>query len=118
MELNDGGSIPEIAVLALAACELDCLEVFEGFVELAGEALAVEAEGREGAMRIDDVERRGLGAGGRGLGTREEIGFEKRDAFEAPGGVGQFVNECGFSGSGRAVFLDELAAVVLGRGPV
>ncbi len=118
MELNDGGSVPEIAVFALATFELDCLEVFERFVELAGEALAVEAEGREGPMRIDDVERRGLGAGGWGLGTREEIGFEKGDAFEAPEGVGQFVNECGFSGSGRAVFFDELAAVLLVRGRV
>ena len=118
MELDDVGCVLEFLVLAFAAVELDFAEVFEGFVELAGEALAVEAEGGEESMRVDDVEGRGLGAGGWGLGTREEIGFEKGDALEAPGGVGQFVNECGFSGSGGAVFFDELAAVLLVRGRV
>jgi hypothetical protein len=43
MEFEDGGSVPEVAVFALAAFELDRVEVFEGFVELAGETLAVEA---------------------------------------------------------------------------
>jgi hypothetical protein len=32
------------------------------------------------------------GAGGWGLGAREDVGFEKRDAVEAPGGVGEFVD--------------------------
>ena len=118
MELDDVGRVLELLVLAFAAVELDFAEVFEGFVELAGEALAVEAEGGEESMRVDNVEGRGLGAGGWGLGAREEIGFEKGDTLEAPGGVGQFVNECDFSGSGGAVFLDELAAVLLVYGRI
>jgi hypothetical protein len=50
----------------------------------------MEAEAGEEAMGVDDVEGRGLGAGGWGLGVVEDVGFEDRDAIEAPRGVGQF----------------------------
>jgi hypothetical protein len=43
VELNDGGGFLEFAALPLAAFELDFAEVFQSFVELAREALAVEA---------------------------------------------------------------------------
>jgi hypothetical protein len=43
VEQDDGGRVSEVAVFALAAFELDFAEVFQRFVELAGEALAVEA---------------------------------------------------------------------------
>ena len=43
VEFEDGGGVPEFAVFALAAFVLDRAEVFQGFVKLAGEALAVEA---------------------------------------------------------------------------
>ena len=59
-----GGGVSKIAALALAAVELDFKELIERFLELAGEACAVESEGREQAVGVDDVERRGLGAGG------------------------------------------------------
>jgi len=43
VEFEDGGGVSEVAVFALAAFELDGAEVFQRFVELAGESLAVEA---------------------------------------------------------------------------
>ncbi len=39
-----GGGVFEIAVLAFAAIELDFAELFERFLELAGEACAVESQ--------------------------------------------------------------------------
>jgi hypothetical protein len=72
MEFEDGGGVPEVAVFALAAFELDRVEVFEGFVELAGQALAVEAERR----KRRDGRGWGLGTGGWGLGARQEIGLK------------------------------------------
>ena len=92
MEFEDGGSVAEVAPVALEALGLEFAELVEGLLELAGEALAVEAERGEQAVGVHDVERRGLGAGGWGLGAREDVGFEKGDAVEAPGGVGQFVD--------------------------
>ena len=67
-------------------------------------------------MRVDDVESGGLGAGGWGLGARKEIGLEKGDSVEAPGRVSEFVDELDFGGRCRAVFFDEIAAVLLVRG--
>ena len=43
-------------------------------------------------MGVYYVESGGLGAGGWGLGAREDVGFKKRDAILAPGGIGQFVD--------------------------
>src|ERR1700693_5995338 len=88
MEFEQDGGVSQFAALALAAFELDFAELLERFLELAGEARAVEPEGGEQTVGVDDVERRGLGAGGWGLGTREEIGFEVRYAFLTPTGVG------------------------------
>jgi hypothetical protein len=85
---------------------------------LAGESLSVDAERSEQAVDVHDVERRGLGAGGWGLGAGEDVGFEKRDAVEAPGGVGEFVHKLGFGGSLRIVFGEELAAVLLVSGRI
>jgi hypothetical protein len=59
-----------------------------------------------------------LGAGGWGLGGREEVGFEKWDAIQAPRGVGEFVDQLSFGGSRGAVFFEELAAVLLVGGRV
>jgi hypothetical protein len=61
--LEHGGGVFKIAVLAFAAIELDFAELIERLLELAGEACAVESQGGEQAMGVDDVERRGLGAG-------------------------------------------------------
>jgi hypothetical protein len=118
MEFEDGGSIAKVAPLALEALGLDVAELDEGLLELAGEALAVEAKRGEQAVGVHDVERRGLGAGGWGLGAREYVGFEKRDPVEAPRGVGEFVDQLDFSGSRWTVFIEELAVVLLVGGRV
>jgi hypothetical protein len=43
MEFEDGGSVAKVAPLTLAALGLEVAELVEGLLELAGEALAVEA---------------------------------------------------------------------------
>jgi hypothetical protein len=60
MEFEDGGGVAKVA------------------------PLAVEAERR----KRRDGRGWGLGAGGWGLGAREDVGFEEREAVEAPGRVG------------------------------
>jgi hypothetical protein len=45
MEFEEGGSVFEVAALALGALGLDFAELVQGFLELAGESLAVQAEG-------------------------------------------------------------------------
>jgi hypothetical protein len=44
MEFEDGGSVAKVASLTLEALGLDFAELDEGLLELAGEALAVNAE--------------------------------------------------------------------------
>jgi len=56
MAHEDFGGIVELAALQAAALFLDIAELFEGFLELAGEARAMQAERGEGAMSVDDVE--------------------------------------------------------------
>jgi hypothetical protein len=73
--------------------------------ELAGESRAVESEGGEGWDQK-------LGAGGGG----EEVGFKEWNAVEAPGGVGEFLDELSFGGVGGLILVDELAAVLFVRG--
>jgi hypothetical protein len=82
-------------------------------LELAGESLAVQTEGGEGAVGVDDVEGDFLLGIGRREGARESAGFEQRNAIEPPGSVNEFLDELGFSGCGRLVFVEEALAVVL-----
>ena len=72
--------------LQASALVLDVAELLDGFLELAGEALALDAEAVEEAMGVEDAE----------VGAREKVGFEERDAVEAPGGVDEFVDKLGF----------------------
>ena len=72
MEFEEGGGVFEVAALALAAVGLDLAERVEGFLELAGEALAVDAEVGEEAVGVDDVEVDGGLLGGRVGGAGEE----------------------------------------------
>jgi len=44
MEFEDRGGVAKVAPQALEALELEFAELVEGFLELAGEALAVDAE--------------------------------------------------------------------------
>ncbi len=55
---------------------------------------------------------------GRVGGAIEEGGFEKRDAVEAPGGIGEFLGELGLGGGGGLVFSEELAAMALVGGGI
>ena len=43
----------------------------------------------------------------------EQLGFEKWDAVETPGGVGDFVDQLSFGGGCGGVFIDELLDVAL-----
>lgn len=114
---EDFGGIAELLAFELVAVRLEAAEMFEGLVELAGEALAVESEGGERAMCVDHVEPKGGPVGG----AREQLGFEVWNSIEAPGGVGEFVNELGFGGRGGLVLVEKLLDVareggrVLGR---
>jgi len=81
---------------------LDFAECQQRFLELAGEASGLEAEAGEEAVGFDD---------GEAVEAGDEAGFEERDTAEAPGGVGEFVDQLGFSGRGGLVFVEEGAAV-------
>ena len=115
VELEEGGGAFEVALFLGAAAGLDGAELIERLVELAREAVAVEAESGEGAMEVDDVARQRVMAV---CGADEKVGFEQRDAIEAPGGVGQFADEMDFGGGFGLVFVVELAAVELVGGGV
>jgi len=121
VEFEEGGGVFKVALLALAALGLNGAELGERFLELAGEALAVEAQGGEGAVGVDDVEGQGwirVGISGRSGGAGEELGFEERDAVEAPGGVGELVDQLGLGGGGGVVLGKELLDVALVCGEV
>jgi hypothetical protein len=108
MEFQEGSGLLEVALLLEAALTLDIAELVQGFLELAGEPLVVQAEDGEGAVGVDDVE----------LGAVEECGFQVRDAIEAPGGVDEFLGELGLGGGGGLVFVEELVRVALVGGGV
>jgi hypothetical protein len=117
MEFEEGGGVFEIAAFALGTGGLDFAEGVEGALELAGEALALDTEVGDEAMGVDDVERDFvIGREGSG-GAGEDVGFEERDAVEAPGGVGDFGDELRFGGRGGLVLVEKAAAmgVVGGR---
>jgi hypothetical protein len=48
----------------------------------------------------------------------DQLGFQVRDGVETPGGVGEFLDELGFGGSGGSIFVEELTAVELIGGGV
>jgi hypothetical protein len=56
MEFQEGRGALEVALLLVAAVGLDLAELLQGFLELAGESLAVQTQGGEGAVGIDNVE--------------------------------------------------------------
>jgi hypothetical protein len=81
---------------------LDIAELFEGFLELAGQARAVQAE--RGKLRDQ-------GLGGGVLGQR--FGFEEWDTVDAPGSVGEFVDQLRLGGGGGLVLIEKLLDVAL-----
>ncbi len=99
---EDFGHFVEMAALLAATLLLGIAELIGGFLELAGEARAVEAQ---------PGEERDLCLGVGGLG--EQVGFEEWDAVETPGGIGDFVNELSLSGVGGGVLIEKLLDVAL-----
>jgi hypothetical protein len=65
VELEEVCGVIEVAALAPAAVGLDVAELVESLLELAGEALALDAEAVEEAMGVDDVKVDGGLLGGR-----------------------------------------------------
>ena len=90
VEFEEGGGFVEIAALVVGAVGLDLAERFEALLELAGEAMALDAEVGEEAMGVDDIKCVFLIERDRSGGAREHFGFKQRDSIEAPGGVGDF----------------------------
>jgi len=118
MQNEERGGVLQVTALLLAALDLEIAKDFERLVELAGEAVQLDAEIADEAVGVDDVEIDGGLFGGRVGGAVEQIGFEARDAVDAPGSVGEFLNEVGFSGGGGFEVVVKLAAVVLVGGCV
>jgi hypothetical protein len=118
VEFEEGGGVLEIAALALEPGGLDIAKRVEALLKLPGEALALDAEVGDEAMRVDDIESDFLVERDGSGGAREDAGFEERDAVEAPGSVGEFLDELGFGGSGGLVFVKKAAAMVFVGGRV
>jgi len=118
MEFQEAGGAPELALLLMEPVGLDFAELVDGLLELPSEAGRVQAESGDGAVSVDDIEiDTGLFVGWVG-GAIEEGSFERWDAVESPGGVGEFLDELGLGGSGWLVLVEELAAVELVGGEV
>jgi len=86
----------------LAALGLELAELFEGFFELAGEALAVHAQGREGS----DLVRRSRG---------RAVVFERGDAVESPRRVNEGLHELFLEDADGFEVVEELLCEVLVR---
>src|ERR1700733_2445864 len=102
MAQEEFGCFGELTALEVTAFVLNCADLIDGFLELAGEARAVEAERGQ---------HRDLGFGVGVLG--EELGLKQRNAIEAPGGVGDFVDQLSFGGGGGLVLVEKLLDVAL-----
>ena len=109
MEFQQICGIAEAVTLFAAAFVLDLLELVESFLELTGEARAVQAEDGE---LVDGGSVCGVGAFGK------EFSFEARDAVETPTGVGEFLDELGFDGVGGLVLVEKILAMLFESGRV
>ena len=108
---EEGGGFTELLAFLVAAVFLKAAELVERLLKLAGEARAVE---RERGERLDDGVRRTVRAGG----EIEEASFEERDAAQAPCGVGELLDEEGFSCVGGLIFFLKLPAVLFVGGGI
>jgi len=118
VEFEEGGGVPEVA----GAVGLNLAELVEALLELPGKALALDTEVGQEAMSVDDIEgdfliHFSMGRDGSG-GARQYLGFQERDAVEAPGSVGDFHDEMRFGWSGGLVFVEKAAAMGVVGGPV
>ena len=101
------GRVLQIYLLSFTALCLEGAELLERLLELAGEALAVNAEGGE---RLDHE----LGI----RGVFEQLRFDQRDAVLSPGEVGKLVDELRLGGRGGAELVEELLDVAVEGGQV
>lgn len=111
VEFEESGGVFELAAFAFAAFGLDLAERGEGFLELAGEAMALDGEVGDEAVGVDDVEGDACLLSRRVGSAMKQVGFEERDAIEAPGGVGELLDELSFGGRSGLVFVEEAAAM-------
>ena len=118
VEFKEGGGVVELAALAVGAVGLDLPERVEALLKLAGKAMARDSEPGYEAMGVDDVEGDFPIEWDWGGGAREHVGFEERDSVQAPGGVGEFLDELRFGWRVGLVFVKEAAAMVLVGGRV
>ncbi len=75
IEFEESRGLLEVTLLLVAAFGLDFAELLQGLLELAGEAMGVQAEGGEGAVGVDDVKGDSGLFGGRFGGAVQECGF-------------------------------------------
>ena len=116
MAYEEFGRLGKLAALQAAALFLDLAELLDNFLELTGEARAVQAESGEGAKGVNDVKVDGGLLSGRVCGAGKQLGFEERDAVEAPCGVGDFVDELGLCWGGGLVLTDKIGEHALDGG--
>jgi hypothetical protein len=81
MEFQEGRGALEVALLLAAAIGLYFAELVQGFLELAREPMAVQAEGGEGAVGVDDVKIDGRLVRGRVGGAVQKRGFQVGNAI-------------------------------------
>ena len=104
MHLNDVDDAVHFALLHSAAGFLEAAELCDGPFKLAGETLAVHAQvGQRFRLDFEGA----CEGGARDFAVREEDGLEGRDAIEAPGDVGQGLDEIFFGGALGMVFVVE-----------
>ena len=118
MEFEQVGGLFQVAPLTFATFSLDGAELFESLLELAGEAVAVQTEGGQEAMGVDDVELDGGLLVGWIHGASEEVSFEERDAVLAPGSVRKLVDELRLGRGGGPVLIEKLMDVAFEGGRV
>jgi hypothetical protein len=104
MAQKELGGFGELAALQAAALFLDVAELLYGFLKLTGEARAMQTE--PGELRD------GLGGGV----LRKQLGFEEWDAVDAPGSVGDFVDQLSLGGGGGLILIEKLLDVALVSG--
>ena len=100
---RDVEKMVQVTVFLGTAGFLEVAELGHGLFELAGEALAVHAEIGEGFRLVKEAVHEVPG----GVRDAEEVAFEAGHAVEAPGDVGQGLDEIFFGGALGMVFVVE-----------
>ena len=122
MHFHDAEEVVEVALFLSPAGFLEAAELSCCSFELAGQSLAVHAEVGQGfrlsLQRSDDrhgfkdlsgelLRSIGVGVGLAADSEGKKVGFERGDAVQAPGSVGEGLDQVGFGGALRMVFIGE-----------